>query len=296
MKTLVEEYALAIVAVVVFIALILMVAPVARRVEGVLDTEGAIKKTQVDNATYYANTSQLKEVRSVIVNDRVINDSVMINFSKVADQYKDDILALTPSSSFISPIDFSDYSISASPWRYPESFGGDVHLGADYAKAAGLDHEPNVYAPANGVVVASGDGCGAGFLGDKCKGNGENLVGAGGNQVWFMTSVNNKVYVMVFFHLLDGSVIHTGPVSQGDKIGVMGTSGNSTGTHTHIEMFYIGDGDFSDIESKYLREDHSTSYGCTWGEYALNHVCETDSQMVNGTTCRLNPLDKLPQS
>lgn len=292
MKTLVEEYALSIVAVVVFVALILMVAPVAMRVEKVLNTEGEIKKTQVDNATYYANTSQLKDVRSVIVDERVINDSVMINYSKVADQYKDDILALSPSLSFISPINFADYTLSATPWHYPESFGGDVHLGADYAALSGK----SVYAPANGIIVASGDGCGVGFLGDKCKGRGENLVSAGGNQIWFMTSVNGKVYVFVFFHLLDGTVIHTGPVLQGDKIAEVGSSGNSTGPHTHIEMFYIGDGDFSDIESTYMRADHSTSYGCTWGEYALNHICDSSTSMVNGTTCRINPVDFLPQS
>lgn len=291
MKSIFEEYALAMIAVFVIVALILMVDPVSNEVGKILNSEGNIKEVQVNNAVTYANTSQLKEVYSKIEADRVVNDSVMIDFSKVADQYKSTIEVMSSSTGFISPIN-GRHNISAQPWHYPESFGGGVHLGVDYAAEAGTE----IIAPANGVVVASGQGCGTGFLGDKCKGNGENLVGAGGNQIWFITSVDNKVYVIAFFHLLDGTVTHTGPVEQGDKIAEVGSSGNSTGPHCHVEVFYLGEGDFSDIESKYMREEHSTSFGCTWGEYALNHICETEEDIRSITAldgvCRINAISE----
>ena len=114
MKSIFEEYALAMIAVFVIVALILMVDPVSNEVGKILNSEGNIKEVQVNNAVTYANTSQLKEVYSKIEADRVLNDSVMIDFSKVADQYKSAIEVMSPSADFSSPIN-SRHNISAQP-------------------------------------------------------------------------------------------------------------------------------------------------------------------------------------
>lgn len=119
-------------------------------------------------------------------------------------------------------------TISAGTWTYPE---GDMHLGIDIA----TNMYTEIYAPANGLIlyadapVSSDDG----YLG--------HMVGwpaGGGNTIAMVCAVNGRLYGVTFAHLSqDIRVMASSQVKQGDVLALSGNSGNSTGPHTHVELF-----------------------------------------------------------
>jgi len=197
-------------------------------------------------------------------------------FKSMAAELQSKLETVVSSSGFIRPI--SGGRISAGTWHYPSSFGGGLHLGTDYASAKGTD----ILAIGNGVVVSSSDGCGDGYLGNTCGGQNGGLA-LGGNQFYMVVSVNGKTYGVRGFHLLKGTVVPTGTVvSQGDKIGEIGTSGNSTGPHLHIEVMYLGTMSVSEYISTW---NGSLSFNTSYGSNALNYMCENGAS----APCRLRP-------
>lgn len=203
----------------------------------------------------------------------------------------DDLAKLTSVSGFSSPVPGS--SISSGFPYYPASFGGGVHLGIDYAAGMGT----YLYAPADGVILVADDGyCDSyGYLGNSCGGYGGG-VSYGGNQVYFMCSVNGQVYALTFSHLYKNSVaVSAGQVVfQGDPIARVGSSGNSTGPHCHIEMFYLGVGDNEDLIdyiARFNNGSYSLSFNCGWGGAALGNNCDSNGY---DAPCRLNGSYYLP--
>lgn len=242
------------------------------------------KRTELENsqAYYYQIEEKYQELAEGIqvqieeVQNEI--DNVRQNYSDILDQIGD-ISNIPSSAGLYSPVPGA--SISAGTWYYPASFGGGVHLGVDYAVSSGTE----IYAPANGVVILSADGCpSTGYLGSGC---GANIGGvyAGGNQVIMIVSAQNRVYGVSFFHLQQGSPTGVGTISEGDYVGRVGSSGNSSGPHCHIELYYLGEGDMSDIQNDYLLRDYTLGFNCGWGSYALNRLCENGV----GAPCRLRP-------
>lgn len=286
MKYFFEEYGLAIFSAICIFILIMMVNPLSESTKTVLNNQVVpVAANGFEYTTSYVMADKITEVNTLMVSSRNAKDTPR-TYSEVADEFKEQIIALEQSSSFIAPI--SGAGISAGVWKYPESFGGGVHLGIDYAVSEGT----NIVAPANGIVVVSSDGCSTGFLGDTCSGRDENAVSYGGNQIYFITSVNNKVYAITFSHMQKNSVVSKGVYNQGDVIGKVGASGNATGAHSHIEMFYLGEGDFGDIEETYLRTMYSSSFGCGWGDNALTFIEGGDTKSSSGTY-RVDPTKYL---
>ncbi|NLC33675.1 MAG: peptidoglycan DD-metalloendopeptidase family protein [Erysipelothrix sp.] len=150
--------------------------------------------------------------------------------------------ALPSSSSFMRPI--SGGYLSAKVWHY---YGSNVpHYGYDYASSAGTP----IYAAANGVVVASANGCPTfGRLGDMC-GRAQGGLAGGGNQVHILVNVDGKTYALNYSHMQVNSPIASGTViTQGQVIGRIGSSGNSTGPHVHVEVYYLGNRSINDYLS-----------------------------------------------
>lgn len=120
--------------------------------------------------------------------------------------------------------------ISAGTWSYPD---GGLHLGMDLA--AGMHSK--VYAPANAIVLYANAPCedNEGYLG--------NLEGwplGGGNTIALLCAVKGRLYGVTFCHLSSTLYVQAGmSVLQGDIIALSGNSGNSTGPHTHIEVFEL---------------------------------------------------------
>lgn len=204
---------------------------------------------------------------------------------------KEELAQIASLSGFSSPVPGS--SISSGFPYYPESFGGGVHLGIDYAASVGT----NLYAPADGVILVADDGhCDTyGYLGNSCGGLGGG-VSYGGNQVYFICSVKDEVYALTFSHLYLNSVLVSAGdvVFQGDQIARVGSSGNSTGPHCHIEMFYLGIGDNEDLMDyieMFNDGTYSLSFNCGWGEAAMVNNCDNNGY---DAPCRLDGRNYLP--
>ena len=166
---------------------------------------------------------------------------------------------------------------SAGTWNYS---GGGKHLGYDFAASQGT----NIYAVANGVVVNSADGCAYGGLVSTCHGSGGSS--GGGNQVYLVVAVGDTLYAVKYLHMQNGSPIATGTkVTGGDYIGRVGSTGNSSGPHCHIEIFKIGAA--SDFASYVKNWNGDLTFGCGWaGSYdGYGRRCEAGY----GIPCRIRP-------
>lgn len=167
---------------------------------------------------------------------------------------------------------------SAGTWNYP---GGGIHLGYDFAVSIGQ----SVRAVGNGVVINSVNGCPVGYLGSTCGSQYGGSTG-GGNQIYMLTAINGNLYAVKYLHLLLNTPIPTGTrVNAGDVIGKVGSSGNSSGAHCHIEITYLGD---ASLFTTYLSTwNGDLSFGAGWaGEYdGYGRRCEAGYD----APCRIRP-------
>ncbi|MBR2066853.1 MAG: peptidoglycan DD-metalloendopeptidase family protein, partial [Solobacterium sp.] len=183
-------------------------------------------------------------------------------------------VAATASGGWTNPV--PNAIRSAGTWFYP---GGGLHLGYDFAAPAGSP----IYAPANGVVINSVNGCATyGALGNWCTGAGGAY--GGGNQIYLLVVVNGSLYGVQMAHMMLDSPIPAGTiVSNGTQVGAVGSSGNSTGPHCHVEIFYLGDG--SNFENYAQTWNGDCAFGTGWGYTGYNSRCEAG----NGAPCRIAP-------
>ncbi len=177
---------------------------------------------------------------------------------------------------FVLPIR-SNYTISAGTWHYGTSFYEGFHLGVDFA----LPISTVVHAVSDGVVVAAANACPTdGYLGSNCGNPGTE---GGGNQIYLLTKVKGTCYIIKYLHLKQDSLISVGAVvKQNDKIGEIGSSGNSSGPHLHIEMIRL--------EEKHLWEflkdwDGDLSFHIGFGQIGYENRCEVKSD----SPCREKP-------
>ncbi len=120
--------------------------------------------------------------------------------------------------------------MSAGTWAYP---GGGLHLGMDLA----LPMYSPLYAPADGLILyaAAPVGDGGGYLGNWCG-----WPFGGGNTIAMIGQANGQLYGITFCHLSSRIQVRAGQqIHQGDLIAYSGNTGNSTGPHTHIELFTL---------------------------------------------------------
>ncbi|MDD2591337.1 MAG: peptidoglycan DD-metalloendopeptidase family protein [Erysipelotrichaceae bacterium] len=218
---------------------------------------------------YYRQEADLEAQANQIAQD----------YSASVDKLKDISEALgniLPSPGWTKPV--SGGRVTASTWYYPASFGGGVHLGVDIAQSIGT----TVKAVANGVVLYRANACSTyGYLGNTCGYPGST---GGGNQIYLLVSVGSKTYAIKYLHLEKDSPIATGTiVSAGDEIGRLGTSGNSSGPHVHIEIFYLGEKSISHYADNW---NGDMSFGAGWGSAALSKTCENTGDVA---PCRLPP-------
>jgi murein DD-endopeptidase MepM/ murein hydrolase activator NlpD len=161
--------------------------------------------------------------------------------------------SIESSSLFLWPVQGG--VISAGTWEYP---GGGKHLGMDVA--AGL--YSNLYAPANGLILYADapvdSNCG--YLGNYSG----HPAGAG-NSIAMLAVVNDKLYAITFAHLSNEHYVTAGQmVSQGDVLALTGNSGNSTGPHTHIEVFEIHVSFAQAVN--YFASTADFAWGCGWNQ------------------------------
>uniref|UniRef100_A0A942YCS2 M23 family metallopeptidase n=1 Tax=Neobacillus citreus TaxID=2833578 RepID=A0A942YCS2_9BACI len=101
------------------------------------------------------------------------------------------------------------------------SFCSTNHMGVDFAPGEGTPIR--VIAAGTVIKVQANDG---GF----------------GNDVWVEHDVDGKQFVSVYGHMEDNSfkVVKGQQVEVGDELGLVGSTGNSTGPHLHLEVHVDG--------------------------------------------------------
>lgn len=193
-----------------------------------------------------------------------------------------DIANIPSSYGFSKPVKSGSARVSAGTWHYPQSFGGGVHLGLDLAAGIGT----TVMAVANGVIIKSVDGCPNGSgLGSSC-GGAQGGTSGGGNQIIMLSKVDGVLYAIKYLHLNPGSLVgNYQTVMAGDKIAEIGSSGNASGAHLHIEVYKLGNQSINDYIASW---DGNLSFGCGWGSSALNRTCSN-----SGAPCRMRPEEAL---
>ena len=190
---------------------------------------------------YQKQIAQLEaEKRSVQVDMNSIRDFVIsTNFSG----------SIESVSGFVFPVQGG--SKSAGTWAYP---GGGLHLGLDWAAPIGTV----VVAPASGVILyaAAPVGSNTGYLG-----NWSGYPAGGGNTIEMLCNVNGTLYAISFAHLSQNIYVSAGQsVSQGQTIALSGNSGNSSGAHTHVEVYNLGSMSVSDAVARF-----SSGADFAWG-------------------------------
>ncbi|WP_342432992.1 peptidoglycan DD-metalloendopeptidase family protein [Neobacillus sp. FSL H8-0543] len=126
------------------------------------------------------------------------------------------VTAPVSSGGFIQPAN----GIFTSGFGSRPEFSPGIHYGVDIANRA-----PNVpiWAAADGVVVTAAH-------------TGQAL----GNYIIIAHSINGAVYATLYAHMKTLNVGNGAVVKQGQQIGIMGTTGNSTGVHLHFELYKGG--------------------------------------------------------
>lgn len=172
-----------------------------------------------------------------------------------------------PAGSLIAPIQNSWISRGVYPG----------HRGVDWAATRGTP----IVAPANCFVVYASNSYGEGWLGNIGTGSGNPL--GGGNSVRIIFSVDGQTYAMNFHHMTQNvpAMAYNGTgqvVPQGTVLGYVGSSGNSSGPHAHVEMFTLNGSVSQALSTWYSTGDWQSSAG--WGDYTPS---------CGGYGCRIDP-------
>ena len=163
-------------------------------------------------------------------------------------------------------------TISAGCWSYPD---GGIHLGLDIASAMYSD----VLAVANGIILYAHAPVDSnnGYLGNWCG-----WPNGGGNTICMVVAVNDRLYAISYAHLSNEIYVTSGQqVSQGTVIAKSGNSGNSTGPHTHVEVFELKQ-DLNSIVEYFRNSGADFSFGCGYSEAATcsGYACRIDPETV----------------
>lgn len=162
------------------------------------------------------------------------------------------------SKGWINPV--SHATVTAVAWYYPSDFGGGWHPGIDLANNTGTP----IKAPANGVVLATGFGMGY------------------GNYMLTAHQMGNDTYTFIYGHMSRpgwGSQI-----KQGQQIGSMGSTGNSTGPHLHFEVFKHSNKSLKSVINKY-KANGDLYFGLGYsGVGSCGSVCRIQPQKFLGVS------------
>lgn len=164
---------------------------------------------------------------------------------------------------------------SAGTWYYPSSFGGGRHAGLDLAGPQGTP----IIASFNGIIAIAQNVTNKGGLGTRPY---------TGNNILLIGEVGGKTYAMHMLHMQYNSIkVKVGQtVTKGQVIGAIGSTGNSTGPHVHIDLYNLGNMSVQDAYN-YVKRTGSYTFGMSYHAYGWE--CSNKAPV-----CRERPEDKIP--
>lgn len=230
-------------------------------------SQAVLEDTRATQEELFAEAQQQQyELEAQLNEQMAISDEYKAQLSEISKA----ISYVAPSYGWVFPVS-GGFTISGGAWAYWP--GGPTHLGVDFATST----SNYVVAVANGVVIATHDGeAQYGYYGNWCG-----VPAGGGNTVAMVVFVNGHTYGVYYNHMSPGLYVSPGDVvSQGDYLGHVGSSGNSTGPHCHVDVFDLGEADLATAISYYSID---RQFGVGW---RLSNRCG-----LKGVPCRLNPQD-----
>ncbi len=164
------------------------------------------------------------ELVIVILVTAIILSFISAIFIQSEDTDVDDIIS--GSGSFIYPVS-TPYTITAG-FNSSDSVHQGSHDGVDFVPL----QNPNVLSSTEGKVIYANNDCSpfGGYLGNTCGGGGF------GNHVVIETKVKEDSYKLTYGHMAEVDVSKGDTVKQGQKLGIYGNSGNTTGRHLHFQV------------------------------------------------------------
>lgn len=214
------------------------------------------------NAFRAQEAEYLSKMRSVSTSiSQIAANMPNINTSKPGD-----LPNLGLNNGFTFPVSGSYYK-SAGTWNYPASFGGGLHQGVDYAGSVGT----KLVAPANAIVLYANNPCPtySRGVGDMCG-----YPYGGGNTLLLAMEVNGTTYAVHYNHMAQENFAVKGlsSVNAGQVLGGIGSSGNSSGPHVHIEVINLGGMGVAEASSRFSRTA-DFSFGTGW---TAGNRCESN--------------------
>lgn len=155
-------------------------------------------------------------------------------------------------------IPFKHYTITAGTWAYPSDFGGGWHPGVDFGVPSGT----KVHAPINVVRLMS-----------TVDGNGYGVHGS------FAGQKGADSYAFIFAH--NTKMIDKKTFNQSEVLAISGNTGNSTGPHSHVEVFYFKNTSLAKVKKMYKSKGYWFGLGYS-GTGNCNNVCRLRPEKVFG--------------
>lgn len=217
---------------------------------------------------YEKKKSELEAQRRLAQNDMNSIKDFVISASLSSGM---DYSSVPSVSGFINPVPAG--RTSAGTWAYP---GGGLHLGMDRAAPVGSE----LVAPASGLIIFASNTqpSNSGFLG-----NWSGYPAGSGNCIEMLAQVGGTLYAISFAHLSNTFYVSAGQtVSQGQVLALTGNSGNSSGAHTHIEIYNLGSMSMADAVARF-QASGDTAFGTGWG--TTSTACEA----TGSSPCRERP-------
>lgn len=175
----------------------------------------------------------------------IIISMFMIMFMPSLESEEANLEQVSSSTGFIYPV-AEPYKINAT-FMDSNYIVGSTHYGVDFAFFPGTEN--TIFSSSNGTVISTVTNCSpfGGNLGNSCG-------GYLGNHIKIETEVNGVKFHILYGHLSQLKVAVGDEVVIGQKIGIMGNSGNSSGAHLHFEMRKYENGNFTAMDPlPYLR-------------------------------------------
>ncbi|MBQ4374939.1 MAG: peptidoglycan DD-metalloendopeptidase family protein [Erysipelotrichales bacterium] len=231
------------------------------------ETLQTVKDAKAEQVRMYDIAKQQQEALMIQLREQQsLSEELNTKIREIAES----LSYIPPSSGLIYPVNGYFWISGGCPTYYPG--GTTEHKGVDFAASMGTP----IVAVANGVIAMTSDGYpNWGYIGDYVG-----TPSGGGNSILEIFQVNGETYAIYYNHMMAGHYVSVGDVvSQGQALGRVGSSGNASGPHTHIDLFYLGS---ISIQQALNDLTWSISFGAGWG---LSGMCDRKGY----APCRLNP-------